>query len=57
MYKVTLGSSPQKFISSQYMKILITGGAGFIGSALLRFIIDNTENSVVNVDKLHMRVT
>jgi dTDP-glucose 4,6-dehydratase len=34
------------------MKILITGGAGFIGSALIRFIINNTENSVVNVDKL-----
>ena len=34
------------------MKILITGGAWFIGSALIRFIINNTENSVVNVDKL-----
>lgn len=34
------------------MKILITGGAGFIGSALIRHIIDNTKDSVVNVDKL-----
>lgn len=34
------------------MKILVTGGAGFIGSALIRYIIDNTEDSVVNVDKL-----
>ena len=32
--------------------ILITGGAGFIGSALIRYIIKNTSHSVVNVDKL-----
>ncbi len=34
------------------MKILITGGAGFIGSAVIRHIINNTDDSVVNVDKL-----
>ena len=34
------------------MNILITGGAGFIGSAVIRHIIDNTEYRVVNVDKL-----
>lgn len=34
------------------MKILITGGAGFIGSAVIRHIIENTSDSVVNVDKL-----
>lgn len=34
------------------MKILITGGAGFIGSALVRQIINNTSDSVINVDKL-----
>lgn len=33
-------------------KILITGGAGFIGSAVIRHIIQNTQDSVVNVDKL-----
>lgn len=34
------------------MQILVTGGAGFIGSAVIRHVIDNTEDSVVNVDKL-----
>ncbi|MDE1335113.1 dTDP-glucose 4,6-dehydratase [Vibrio aestuarianus] len=34
------------------MKILVTGGAGFIGSAVVRYIIENTEDSVVNIDKL-----
>ncbi|WP_419224977.1 dTDP-glucose 4,6-dehydratase [Acinetobacter sp. A2] len=34
------------------MKILITGGAGFIGSAVVRHIIQNTNNHVLNVDKL-----
>lgn len=34
------------------MKILVTGGAGFIGSALIRYIITETGDSVVNLDKL-----
>ncbi|TCB35669.1 dTDP-glucose 4,6-dehydratase [Acinetobacter sp. ANC 4910] len=34
------------------MKFLVTGGAGFIGSAVIRHIIQNTEHQVLNVDKL-----
>jgi len=34
------------------MKYLVTGGAGFIGSAVVRHIINNTSDSVVNLDKL-----
>ena len=34
------------------MKLLVTGGAGFIGSAVVRHIIRNTHDSVVNLDKL-----
>ena len=33
------------------MRILITGGLGFIGSALIRYLISNTEHKVLNIDK------
>jgi dTDP-glucose 4,6-dehydratase len=34
------------------MKFLLTGGAGFIGSAVIRYIIENTQHQILNVDKL-----
>jgi dTDP-glucose 4,6-dehydratase len=39
-------------IKEQTVKILVTGGAGFIGSAVIRHLIDHHGIAVVNVDKL-----
>ncbi len=39
------------------MKVLVTGGSGFIGSALIRLLIGETEAEIVNVDKLTYAAT
>lgn len=39
------------------MKILVTGGAGFIGSAVCRHLIHDTDHAVVNLDKLTYAAT
>ena len=38
--------------NSKKIIFLITGGAGFIGSAVIRHIIEHTEHKVINLDKL-----
>ena len=34
------------------MNIIVTGGAGFIGSAVIRHFINHTAHNVINIDKL-----
>jgi dTDP-glucose 4,6-dehydratase len=36
----------------EYLRILVTGGAGFIGSAACRYLIRETDAEVINIDKL-----
>jgi dTDP-glucose 4,6-dehydratase len=48
----SLPGSPGSREGNVCVKVLVTGGAGFIGSAVCRMIIENTRHSVVNVDKL-----
>jgi len=34
------------------LKLIVTGGAGFIGSAVIRYLINETETTILNIDKL-----
>jgi dTDP-glucose 4,6-dehydratase len=34
------------------MRIIVTGGCGFIGSAVIRHMLRNTDHSVINIDKM-----
>lgn len=49
LFKSTLNSIAGKSIMKT---ILVTGGAGFIGSAVIRHLINDTNHTVINVDKL-----
>jgi len=48
--KIQQANSRSHSMSS--LKFLVTGGAGFIGSAVIRHLINDTDHHVVNVDKL-----
>ena len=39
------------------MKVLVTGGCGFIGSAVVRHLIETTDHDVVNIDKMNYAAT
>ena len=41
-----------KIDNTDLKKIMITGGAGFIGSSLIRFLIKETNDQILNIDKL-----
>jgi dTDP-glucose 4,6-dehydratase len=42
----------ESLLSSMPAKILVTGGCGFIGSALIRYLVGELGRQVLNVDKL-----
>ncbi len=53
MYRRAAGKrSAHRATDDTLSTILVTGGAGFIGSALVRMIVRDTDHVVVNVDKL-----
>ena len=39
------------------MRVLVTGGCGFIGSAVVRHLINDTDHEVINVDKMTYAAT
>lgn len=51
-YPVVVRCTGQKLLQSISMKILVTGGAGFIGSAVVRNIINHTSDEVLVIDNL-----
>jgi dTDP-glucose 4,6-dehydratase len=48
----TLDWANGQMSDSRVLRVLVTGGAGFIGSALVRHLVANTKHHVLNLDKL-----
>ena len=45
---------PEKSLLTPFVPktLIVTGGAGFIGSAVIRYLLSNTDTQVINLDKL-----
>lgn len=52
--RIELKTSHEPYVHTEFskLKFLVTGGAGFIGSAVVRYLVNDTDHEVLNLDKL-----